>query len=260
MPKRKPVNANVNPEELRRLTLLNDMTPATRKLAADFDQHLAREHHDGLMLRHAMGVTLGRVIGDERTYGSNAVEQLAKYLGMSPDRLYKLRTYANVFTRQQVEAWAARRTAKGGGIRYHHLAAVMVVESPEERLKLVERVFAESLSVRRLRDLIASADLEVRKRKRPGGEHAQLLDGLGRLIDGSRAMAKRLSGPRGLQLFDAVGRADPARVGPLLRNRVAMAQTVVDELATHLDDVRGRLAEAVAHVNAGGHTANEPAA
>lgn len=258
MPKRKPVNANVNAEGLRRLALLDDMTPATRKLATDFDQHLAREHHDGLLLRHTMGVTLGPVIGDERTYGSNAVEQLAKYLGMSPDRLYKLRTYANVFTEKQLEAWAARRTAKGGRIRYHHLTAVMVVDSPDERLKLVERVFADSLSVRRLRDLIASADLETRNRKRPTGEHAQLLEGLGRPIDGSRAMAKRLSG-RGLQLFDAVERADLARVGPLLRNRVAVAQMIVEELATHLDHVRGRLAETVAHINVEGHAASRQA-
>lgn len=91
-----------NVKSKHRQKTFDDMTPETRNLATQFEQQLEQEHHDGLLLRHAMGVTLARVIAGEATYGSNAVEQLAAYLGMCPDRLYKLRTYADVYTEAQI--------------------------------------------------------------------------------------------------------------------------------------------------------------
>ncbi len=76
-----------NCDGLHRTTAFEDMTAATKQLAVDLDRDFARVHQDGLLLRHDVGRTLARVIAEEATYGSSAVEQLATYLAMSPDRL-----------------------------------------------------------------------------------------------------------------------------------------------------------------------------
>ncbi|HYE20564.1 MAG TPA: hypothetical protein VEA69_19100 [Tepidisphaeraceae bacterium] len=62
----------------------------------------------------------------EAGYRSNAVERLAAYLGISQDRLYKLRTFTRMLDRPKVERLAAPRAADGGRLRYHGLAATMV--------------------------------------------------------------------------------------------------------------------------------------
>ena len=96
-------------EWFRRQKVFSDMTPSTQKLAQKFEQQFAREHHDGLLLRHAFGRALGRVIAEEGTYGSDAVGQLATYLATCPDRLYKLRTFAQTFSEEEVAQGAERR-------------------------------------------------------------------------------------------------------------------------------------------------------
>jgi hypothetical protein len=78
----------------QRDALLQQMTEATKRLAVELDRRLTELHHEGLLARHDAGTGFACVIAEEATYGSDAVAQLAEYLGMSPDRIYKLRNYA----------------------------------------------------------------------------------------------------------------------------------------------------------------------
>jgi hypothetical protein len=223
-------NKKTNRNGLHRAKVFDDMTAATRQLAVDLDRDFARVHQDGLLLRHDAGRTLARVIAEEATYGSSAVEQLATYLVMSPDRLYKLRTYALVFTREQIVQWAERRTSDGGRIRYHHLAAIMVVRSPQERLQLIERVFAESLSVRALRAVIAGEGCGTGDGKSSARQPKSLLRDLSRLIEHSQTMVKKFEKWE-KDVFLRMEQPNAARFEPILRNKTIVAQKVLEELA-----------------------------
>lgn len=235
---------NANRTRPHRDHQLSEMTPATKQLAVKLDRTLASAHCDALLLRYDTGRSLARVVAEEATYGSSAVEQLAAYLGMSPDRLYKLRTYALVFTRQQVTAYAKRSMANGGRIRYHHLAAIMVVRSPQERLRLVELVFTESLSVRSLRDRIAGGRDETHDDKRQSRQPKSLLRELVRLIERSQSMVKKF-GLWEKDVFQRMEQPDAARFQPILRNKACMAHSVLEELAGSVDVALERLSGAL---------------
>ena len=55
------------------------------------------------------------------SYGRAVKEDV---LGVTADKLYKLRTYSRTYGREDVERLAALRMISGGRLRYHHLAAV----------------------------------------------------------------------------------------------------------------------------------------
>src|SRR6185503_10419336 len=141
------------------------------------------------------------------------------YLGMSPDRLYKLRTFSQTFSEEQIKHWAERRMTEGGRIRYHHLAAIMVVKLAAERLRLIELVFAQSLSVRNLRDVIASGAKDEGRAGTVASRPKSLAESLGQLIDRSRTLVKKFaSWDKGL--FRELERLKADSVDPLLRVRV----------------------------------------
>ena len=137
-----------------RTRVFEEMTPATQSLATEFSEKLDRDKRDGLMLRHELGQRLGQVIQSQSSYGAHAIDQLAQYLGVSPDSLYKLRNFAQTYARPEIEQWASRKMASGGRLTFHHLATIMTVKSADDRLRLVNRVFEESLSIRALRALL----------------------------------------------------------------------------------------------------------
>ena len=205
--------------ECRRMKALTGMSTETKRLAQEFEKRLADEHHEGLVLRHDLGVAVTRAHDAEAVYGSNAVEHLAAYLGMSPDRLYKLRTFARVFDRAEVEQLAARRMAYGGRLRYHHLAAIMVVRSADERARLFERVLAESLSVRQLRTLIAAGAAEPQPAAGASRRPKSLLEQLGEVIERSQGLARKFTKWRE-ELFDPVGTVALLRFAVLRRGHV----------------------------------------
>jgi hypothetical protein len=170
--------------------------------------------------------------------------QLATYLAMSPDCLYKLRTYSVTFTREQVVEWAERRMSNGGRIRYHHLAAIMVVKSPRQRLDLVERVFTESLSVRALRKVIDGDDGEAGTGTSSARVPKSLLRELARLIHCAQHTTKELDRlDKGLQR--QMQAADTELLQPMLRNKAVIAHGVLIELGHGIASALERLSAAL---------------
>lgn len=236
------------PENPERARVYREMTPATQQVATDFEDKLCRQSRDGLLIRHEMGLTLAEVTEGRARYGSRAVEQLAAYLGLSPDRLYKLRTYARIYTRCEVEKWAGRRMSSGGRITFHHLAAIMVVQSADTRLGLVQRVFQDSLSVRAVRDKIAKQGCTKRKAGKGGRRPRSILGGLEQLISRSQTLTKAFAVWEEV-VFEQLEHAEPAEIGAATRNRVVVAQNVLDELAGRIGAAMASLASNLQRVD-----------
>lgn len=133
----------------------------------------------------------------------------------------------------------------------------MVVKSPAERLRLIERVFGESLSVRKLRAIIASDVCEKRNGGRDGRGPESILESLGQIIDRSRAMVKQFATWE-KKVFDGLlRRADQPEIDWLLRGRVVAAQKMVDELAAQASAAKDRLAQSLTRM---GDAPDRPAA
>jgi hypothetical protein len=218
---------------------LQQMTPATRHIAQCVESTLAAENHQGLLARHDIGVRLNQAVIEKATYGSQAVQQIARYLGMGADRLYKLCAYAESYSREQLEGLAARTMNSGARLTYNHLTTLLVLKALEERLRLIERTLEESLSVRDLRALIRQQS-EVPTTS--CCKNKSILHGLEQMVGQGRSLIKGFSDWQ-TSIFNEIDRPDRCSINPLVRNRIIEAQMMLDELSAVIPQVRSRLAQ-----------------
>ena len=108
--------------------------------------------------RLAIGRLVAEVRADHGTYGSGAVRLLAKVLGVRMSSLYETTSVASAFTPEQVEVFGTRKGSTGVVISYSHLVCLASVRPASRRTSLLERVYAEGLSVRDLRIVAAPRD------------------------------------------------------------------------------------------------------
>jgi hypothetical protein len=222
------------------------MTTATQAVARQFEQTLSKERRDTILIRHELGRQLDQVIREEATYGSAAVEQLAAYLTLSPDFLYKLHTYFQLYNREQVGRWAERRMSNGGMITFNHLTTIIAVKSEPQRLQLVARIFEESLSVRDLRILLRRTRHSAQGKD--GTKRATPLCGLNRLIAEARKMFKSL--PAHEQAIFAeldIGPVEMPTLDSAVRSKLQEVQVVLADLSDGLGALSARARRIVEH-------------
>jgi hypothetical protein len=80
-----------------------------------------------------------------------AAQSVAMVLGVAPTTLQRWAQVSRCFDRQSIDSLCARRDQKGRRITFWHLVELARV-SQAKRARLVELVFAESLSVAQLRN------------------------------------------------------------------------------------------------------------
>jgi hypothetical protein len=220
------------------------MTTATQAVARQFEQTLSKERRDTILIRHELGRQLDQIISEEANYGSAAVEQLAAYLALSPDFLYKLHTYAQLYGREQIVQWAERRMSNGGMITFNHLTTIMAVKSEPQRQTLVERIFDESLSVRDLRAVLRRAENSAQGRSEDGAKPTTPLRGLNRLIAQARKMLKSLP-LHDEAIFAAIdiGRVESPTLDPAVRSKLQETQAILADLTDGLGALSARAAQ-----------------
>ena len=233
--------------DVKRSDAFGAMTPSTQVLAKELESKLDRLNQCNLEVRHEIGTTLKHAIDDQATCGSHTVKQLAAYLGESQDALYKLRSFATHFSCAQIREWSHRKMISGGRLRYNHLTSIMVVESETERLRLVDQTFDESLSVRRLRELISGTGCEKRKFSKGGRKPKTILDGLEQLISRAKALQKGFPVWNAV-VFDAIEQADPSNVERVVLNRIVEARNLLDEVRGQIRESESRLAAGFSHL------------
>jgi hypothetical protein len=232
-------------EHLNRPDLLAQMTLPTQAVAQYVESALGGEKRQGLLIRHDIGSRSKQAVEEKATYGCQAVQQIAEYVGMSADRLYKLCSYAESYSREQLEQWAERQMSNGGRLSYNHLTTILIVKYAMERLRLVERVFEESLSVRALRLIIdrqrdATPNAAVAKKT--------ILYGLDQMISRGKGLLNRFPAWR-QSVFNEIDKPNRQTINPLVRSRIVEAQLVLEELSAEVATARNNLARSLARVD-----------
>lgn len=159
----------LTPVQKKRQQVLQEMTPALKKVAANFDTKMTKAAVGNLTIAYNIGKIVTNVLASETKYGANAVEQLAAYMGhgWSATKLYAYRDLASEYTEAKIKQLARAKMADGGHVTVSHCLAIIKVKGKAERQKLWRRAFDEGLSAESLKMEIAAT--EEKRNTRSGG-------------------------------------------------------------------------------------------
>jgi hypothetical protein len=243
------MSEKLSPVEQKRNEVYNAMNPDLQKVAKKLDGFAAQVAKGLLKAQWTIGEWVKKVIAEEATYGSKAVEQLAAYHDVSPTTLYDARTLCVEFTKERVAELTEKPMANGQYISYSHCRSMMRVKSSKQREKLWKRVFAEGMSVRRLDELIEDAG-EKNQTNRGGSAPAKpksVMAGSQQIIKETGTLNNRFEG-WGEVVFDEVDHRSPSEVNQELLDRLTQARDNLDLLQKNSGDALGRLNENITRV------------
>lgn len=138
--------------QLARNTVYNEMTEATQIYANEIQENLQSYESDQVLLLHMVGTLVSDMQEDPDKYGDSGIEQVAQYLNLEggDTLLYAYAKFAATFTREFVSETMRRQTTHGRALTISHWIELSRVEKETSRLKLVDKVFDQNLSVREL--------------------------------------------------------------------------------------------------------------
>lgn len=236
----------VHPSRAEQMKIFRAMPEELQKIATKLDEQHAAEVKSVLLVNWDKGKQIEAVIENSgNRYGENAVEQLAAYLGTSTTALYDLRTYCQVYNRDEVKLIGDRKMENGRRVSLGHLMAIMRIKSgPADRKKLLEMTFEKSLTTNELA-LEISSKFESRN-VRKGGRKPSVPTSPGAGIDQIRTKCAELHNrikPWTASIFDELDEAEPDRFSPGMLSKMEKADEEIRKTAEGLEAAHARLAK-----------------
>lgn len=138
----------MSPTAKARIAVFKQMSPATQTVAQELEAKLGTAVNKAVLTQYDLGSRVKDILGDEPTYGQNAVKQLADYLAISggENTLYAMMSFAETFDRDFVKENGSRALANGEFLNVSHWIALAKIEDAKTRKAMLERVVAESMS------------------------------------------------------------------------------------------------------------------
>jgi len=155
----------------KRVATFEAMTHDLQQVALDFASKLGKKARMQCLVEYDMGTKVREIIEEEAHYGSNAVQQLADYLGKQATAVYAWRNFAGAFDRQFVDATASEPMSNGEYVDTKHFYAMMKVKDGRKQRKLWNQVKQLSWSANQLEDEVRSTT--ETKNERSGGRKPQ---------------------------------------------------------------------------------------
>jgi hypothetical protein len=147
------------------------MTDDLQQVALDFENKLKKRARMQCLVEWDMGSKVREIIEEEAHYGSNAVQQLADYLGKQATTVYNWRNFAEAFDRQFVDTTSAEPMSNGEYLDTKHFYVMMKVTDGRKQRKLWNQVKQLSWSANQL-EAEVGATAET-KNDRSGGRKPQ---------------------------------------------------------------------------------------
>lgn len=104
--------------------------------------------------RYRVGRVVAELKAEPEVYGHSAVQLVAAALGQDEASLYRHARVAERWSPAEFDSLLARRMGDGSPPTWSHLVVLASVESKSRRQQLLERLLDESLSVRRLEEVV----------------------------------------------------------------------------------------------------------
>ena len=227
----------ISPIENKRLALLKEMTPATREVAQDFEQRLARGAQGIILIQYDMGRRVAEVMENEGEYGHGAIKQLAEYLNIAggATTLYALRNFAESFEKDHVKELSAKPMANGQFLSVGHWFKVMQLKDKKSQDKMFDRIFKESLTVNELEKEIRALGAHGKKNARQGGGRKPSIPtspiaGLQTAFQIAQKWAN-LEPVLEESVFDAIDELPPDKINDDLLHKLTETKTKLEEMA-----------------------------
>lgn len=176
----------MSPIEKQREQLEKSMLPKTREVAVKYHDIFRKANGTIVLAHYDLGEELNKMAGNESTYGTKHVEQLAKYFNMpSAEFLYAIKRIADTFEREAIKRYCEQPMRTGGYLTIGHWREIEQFETDEDREKMLKIVIREGLTA----DEVA----ELRKAQTPAGRM--------RKAGAGRPLKAPVSPIQGLQVF-----------------------------------------------------------
>jgi hypothetical protein len=141
---------------------------------------------ESIEVRHRIGRVVMQITNDTDEYGTRALALLASALSRDATSLYRYGHVASRWSEDEIARVVERRNRAGARISWSHLVELSTVAGRKEREELLERTFAEALSVRDLVRVVRSREKARRARAAPA-------IAIERWIDEVAQMSRRLA-------------------------------------------------------------------
>lgn len=245
-----PKPGALTPAEEARRKAYEAMTPELRDVAQECERQIAKTAGSVIMLQYQIGARVLAVANDEQTYGPNAVQQLADYLGVrgGASYLYSLMNFARVFEADYVRTRSLRPMANGEHVTVSHWLQLMKIEDPQSRERMLERVYREALSANDLEREIRAGVAGPTRHTRQGGRRPKVptnpVVGLQSVCEAANRLV-RFEEAAEKAVFDALDEIAPDRVTDALLARAEQALAAVREAGRKAEEMGRRLEDNV---------------
>jgi hypothetical protein len=137
------------------------MTPALRAEYEKLRKMLANSERQEVHVRHTIGLVVARVRGARAKYGSDAVGQLERALGLDENTLRRYERIATTWTAPQISTVLKRTNPYGRPLSWSHLDVLAEVTDAKKREDLLDQALRDGLSVRELAGRVRGRMLSV---------------------------------------------------------------------------------------------------
>jgi hypothetical protein len=134
----------------------DQMRPELKEQCDRIRELLANNERDTVLARYQVGAIVAKVKSEDATYGTAAVDQLAKALGLDSTTLYDFAKVADEWEESGIEDLMGRTGARGLPLTWSHLVELVRVTDRTSRQQLIQEVLKEQMTVRVLRERIST--------------------------------------------------------------------------------------------------------
>lgn len=214
--------AVVSVDAKERQKVFNSMPTALQKVAEQMEGKLAKGAQGVVLIRYDLGGMVNTIVEEEGTYGSGAVEKLAKYLGEKATTLYALKDFASSFERNYVGEYMLKPMADGRYLTESHWLTLRQVKKVSDREKLLKQAMREAWSANQLEDEIRSGAVQT-KNVRSGGRKPNTptspMAGLQKMFSLSQGLANFIEVAEEA-VFEKIDEASPDNISDVLLEKL----------------------------------------
>ncbi len=224
---------------------MNAMAPALRSEYLKLKKMLASSEKQDTQGRYEIGRVVAKVLGAGPRYGSNAVGQLERALGLDENTLRRYGRIASTWTPARFSALLKRTNPYGRPLSWSHLDVLAEVADAKRREVLLDEALREGLSVRQLASRVRGPTPALVEDSSQSAANLPLLTGVHVMTARAQTAVQAVSSwDRGI--FERLKKEKSPELSESLQN----AKEAYTRLRSEVNDILGQIDEGLARTDA----------